>query len=329
MEFVTYILAAGAAYPETLIDNHEYQLRLNADANKFVIPYPASRRSILPLNSFYDEQPLDSKDALRRALNEPTSLVIAAARSSINRLGIVQDSIGLILGDVTIPVQMTPSEAQRVAGALGLKVPAYDLTSNSVSGALAIDVFRRWKIDQTPDYAMLISLSTPTLALDFRNGPERLVFGDAAGSLIMSRRIPGKLRVIDSYVTCDVKVLSGYKLPTYGVLTLGKFSEELINVSEAAVNLLKLAIEKNNLKRSALKIITNPLLSGLLAELFQEQGISSDQHLNNYNLTGETLGAGPVCILADYWDSFQTGDVILVITIGPGGTMGYVVINCA
>src|SRR5262249_16639695 len=134
-------------------------------------------------------------EAWKAASRTPTELALEAADEALNRAGVARSDIGLIIADTATPRETTPSEAQRLAKRLDLKVPCYDVSSGTGFFPAHAAILDSWKNDRLPEVALCVSTNSPTCAIDYASGDERLYFGDAAAAAVVSKVRPGKLKI--------------------------------------------------------------------------------------------------------------------------------------
>lgn len=189
------ILGIGTAVGQTAITDAEGRA-LASGASSLIAG--ETRRSVLSRDYLNDTGNSDI-DAVKVSGNQsPTDLGVMAAQAAIAEAGISVEQIGLVIGDCSTPWQTTPSEGQRVADRLGLKVPAYDLGGGGIVPQQLASL-SRWRADRVPEYTLLISVSTPTSRINFRaGGDERWHFGDGASACVVSSKHTGKLTVLDA-----------------------------------------------------------------------------------------------------------------------------------
>ncbi len=189
------ILGIGTAVGQTAITDAEARVFAAGSSS---LKAGEIRRSVLGREYLGSTGNSDIDAVKIRENQSPTDLGVMAAQAAIADAGISVEQIGLVLGDCSTPWQTTPSEGQRVADRLGLKVPAYDLGGGGIVPQQLASL-SRWRADKVPDYTLLISVSTPTSRINFRaGGDERWHFADGASACVVSSKHTGKLTVLDA-----------------------------------------------------------------------------------------------------------------------------------
>ena len=200
-----FILGVGAAHPEVEVSDeflasiglvptaHESQL-----LSRFGV---RARRVSLPQDYMSTTKNREVLEGRAIATTSPTSLAVVAIRQALERAGITAEQVGLIIADTATPYQTCPSEAQRIGGALGVKIPAYDIVAGSASLPLYLEMLSSWKPERIPDYVLCVSTNTLSQHVAYFDSalPAHL-YGDAAAALVFSPRHAGKFKVVDSYL---------------------------------------------------------------------------------------------------------------------------------
>jgi hypothetical protein len=115
-------------------------------------------------------------------------MAVEAARIALQRAGVTVDDIGFVLGDSATPIETIPAFAALVAGRLGAKVPAYDVTGISGAIPLQLQTLLGWREEVVAPITLLVSANTPSAYLSYAEGDESSwVLGDSAGAMIVEK----------------------------------------------------------------------------------------------------------------------------------------------
>ena len=322
------IIGAGCAYPETVIDNQLLGELNPAHKTAGVLERAGieTRRSILPLAYIRETGNGDSWQASKVALESPTDLAVRAARQAIERAGIAAEELGLVIGDCATAFQSAPSEGQRVAGRLGLKIPAYDVFSGQGPVCQHLDMLSSWKEEVLPDYILCISSNCPTYRLNYRRGLEGVYLGDAAAALVVSIKHRGKLAVCGSFFGTDVKLQDVFQLDRFadGAVKIDEFRKI---ISARSAQMFNALMEKHHLTPGAYRFIGTQFDYGLLEEERIQHGIEPQQCWSNVRACGYTLGSSAASVLADQWAAVQPDQTVAVTHISPGIGFGYLLLR--
>ena len=205
-----YLLGVGSAFPSnTLSDGmlHDLGTSCSVSEQQIIERVGVRERTVsLPIEFVRSSHGADIVEARKASIISPTALGAEAASRALGRAGISIEQIGLIIADCATPYQTCPSEAQRVAGSFGVKVPSYDLTLGSAAIPMVLNILDSWRDERVPEYVLFVSTNTPSLHV--RYGVDNLsarIFGDAACALVLSRKHQGQWRVesTDRFVRVD------------------------------------------------------------------------------------------------------------------------------
>lgn len=325
---VLNIIGAGSAYPETVVDNQLLEELNPGNAAAWIGEHTGitARRSILPLDYIREAGNGDAWAASKAARENPTDLAVRAARQAIERAGISTDQLGLVIGECATAFQTAPSEGQRVAGRLGLKVPAYDVSSAQGPICQHLDMLCSWKDQELPDYVLCVATNCPTYRVNYRSGLEGAYLGDAAGAVIVSSRHAGRLGVFASFFGTDVAARH--------VFELEKFSGALVRVDEfkqavsaRSAQMYNSLMEKHSPAPGTFKYIGTQFDYRLLERERIQHGLEPQHCWSNVQDCGYSLGSSAVCVLADHWDSIRADQAIVVTQVSPGVGFGYLLLR--
>lgn len=310
------ILGMGSAYPEgTYLDNETG---------------PFSPRTVLPRSYLESSGNRDPLAAPLAALMSPTDLAVIAAEQALKRAGILPEQLGLIIGDTLTTREKTPSEAQRVGKRFGLKVPAYDITCGPTAFAQHLDVLRRWKVEATPEYVLLLSSNTPTESVSFdtlRSSSYR--FCDAASAMVVSNRHPGKLKVTATRTFPDVRGSPFLSVETFGGMQINTaaLEEDCAGYVDRALAEVTSSCGVREGRYCFLAASASGRVLDAIAQSFAIE--PSDRWYHQLVQQGDSLGSSVGRVIADRWDELQADKHIVVTVCGSGVSYGYAVLTSA
>ena len=327
-----FILGIGAAHPDVEItDEVLSSLDIHPtehDADALARFGVRSRRASLPLEYIKNTKNSEVLDGRPVAVANPTTLAVTAARQALERAGITPEQLGLIIADTATPYQTCPSEAQRVGGALGIKIPAYDVVAGSSSLALFFDMLCSWKPERVPDYVLCISTNTFSQHVAYR-GESALaahLYGDAASAVVISPRHVGRLEITQSFLegasnrSASSLVERHVSCPIEGILS----RSEVLDVLTRTLGRL---VPSSSLGAKSLRYVVGPqLYAGEFGEYEKELGLSGGAMVSGTRDVGYALGASSGVALSSLWDSVRAGDAIAVLHAGDGAWGGSVVV---
>ncbi len=319
---LVHLLGAGQALPSTSISNDfllEILPRVGDGENDHVLLLGRkikSRRSALPLEYIAETKNKDVLEARKVTLSSPTSLAVVAIEQALARASITKDQIGMIVADCATPFQTCPSEAQRIGGALGIKVPAFDVVGGAASFSLYLDLLASWDETKLPDYVVWVSTNTPTLHVNYGvNSTAPFLFGDGAAALVVSTRVPGPVTIANSKLVRSVEGGIASIIDAHI-----SFNDSAMPSAEAinsqVLSALTAAQKLRNTPTSKLFVIGPRLGGDNLDEFCNKVGVENLVLLNSLNQQGYSLGSSAVIELASLWDTLRPGDVVSVSHLG-------------
>lgn len=250
-----------------------------------------------------------------------TSLGIEAAKLALEQAGIRAEQLGLVLGDNATPHQTTPSEAQRVAGALGLKVNAFDMTAGTPSLAVMLEYLNNCQSSRLPEYILLVSSNTPTQRVEGVGIADQLV-GDVAGAAVISTKSGsrGTLELVNvNFERVNVPVGEfddlRFTLDTHGYL---HFSEQIPAVVKWGVRQqTRLALKRCATSLDRVRFLGSCFSDKDNGAVASDCGISERGVWSNVDRLGFSFGALPFAALKGRWEQMQLGDLIIVALADP------------
>ena len=315
-----YIIGAGVAYPETKItDGLLSELRGGKPAR---LPFPTSiksRDSILGLEYLRSTQNQDPKSGVATLVSTPTQLVERAARQALERAGISAEKISLVVGEATSPLQTTPSEGQRLANALNIKVPAFDVAVGGNGIALQLHVLSQWEPEVVPDYTLLVSVSTPTQQLDYAHDAAGTYLGDVAVAWVVSPRDCRGLRVK------SINFEPIFEPATFVAESYGKISADLSRhasiVKDYTATRIRDLTTQENFNSARAFFAPTALEPERMVELAVQAGFAKESVLESTTEHGFSLGSGVLGAIAENWERYTKGTQIGFLAIGSGTSL--------
>ena len=311
-----YLAAAGFSRPETRLRDH---VSLTEGVAPF--PMPDIRTALSPeyLTETKNEDPFQVVSAL---ITTPTVLAAEAARGALQAASCDEQSLGLILGATSTPLQTTPAESQRVGKELGVKIPAYDVHSGGADFALHLETLSSWKADRLPENTLILSTHLPTTRMDFREQVvEHSVFSDGAGAAIVSTT-KGPFRVKKAVANIFPSLGEKFSIDVYGHLQVDLSFER----SVAVPRLTELLAELRPLLSDNALFVD----SQLTPESFRllESAVGYGNWYSSFSEFGNMFGASPFAAIASLKERGEMdAEHIVLIQSGIGLSVGVVILE--
>lgn len=311
-----YLAAAGFSRPETRLRDH-------VSLSEGMVPFsiPDIRTALAPeyLTETKNEDPFQVVPALETT---PTALAAQAARGALRAASCDEQSLGLILGATSTPLQTTPAESQRVGKELGVKIPAYDVHSGGADFALHLETLASWKADRLPENTLILSTHLPTTRMNFREEVvEHAIFSDGAGAAIVSTT-KGPFRVKKAVTNIFPSLGEKFCIDVYGHLQVDLSFERSVAVPQ----LTELLTELRPLLSSNTLFVDSQLTPESFRHL--ESTVGYGNWYSSFSEFGNMFGASPFAAIASLEErSEMDAEHIVLIQSGIGLSVGVVVLE--
>ncbi len=321
------ILGIGTAVGQTTLTSADFE-QLGGRSAQNLLSSGHSRRSVLGRDYLFQTKNRQL-DAVRQQGNQsPTDLAVAAALQALSEAKVQPEQLGLVIGDCPTPWQSTPSEGQRVADRLGLKVAAYDISGGGIV-PLQLAVLNRWKRDRVAEYTLLVTTFTPTARMQFDSlSGEHVQFSDAAVACVISAKHPGRFRVVDA----DVQYNAGNNPASKAALSIDAFLPLAADLELLRTKLERLsdectarAIFKNKLHGSNFAFACGEASVGMSQRIAERHDIA--RYCSTFAEHGQLLSAGALFGLCELDRSLASGERVLLTQALPGFVSGYAVLE--
>ena len=318
------IIGTGSYLPERVLTNADLELMVDTSDE-----WIASRSGIRE----------------RRVVSEgetTSDLAARAARIALNRAGVADDEVDLLLLGTTSPDYIMPSTACMTQAKLGLTCPAVDLMAACSSfiyglqfGAAAIESGRA-------DTVLVIGAEALTRLIDFTDRSTCVLFGDAAGAVVLrASDEPGIEAVV---LGADGTGASQLIIPAGGAAN--PMTAEAVEAHDQFVKMnggevFKFAVRvipratTEALERSGYTLDDLTLLiphqanERIIATVEERLGIDDERVYLNLSKTGNTSAASIPLALDDLYTSGRLvpGDLLALVGFGAGLTWGAAVVR--
>ena len=321
-----FILGVGSAHPDVEVTD-EFLASLGLvpteQESQLLARFGVrTRRGSLPLEYIKSSRNKEVLNGRTSAVATPTSLAVAASRQALERAGVTAEQIGLIIADTATPYQTCPSEAQRLGGALGVKIPAYDIVAGSASLPLYLEMLSSWKPERLPDYVLCVSTNTVSQHVAFSGTAlPAYLFGDAAAAFVISPRHSGRFKIVDSYVE-----RRGFLKASSSVDRHVSFNAENLLPPDEVREMLAQGLKRISGVTAPSVVVGPQLYSGEFLRYESDLGMRPGSFVSGSATTGYALGASYGVALSSLWGSTATGAAIAVLHVGDGMWSGSVVL---
>lgn len=315
-----YLLSAADAFPEQKVSSAE--LTGIKDPGNISVE---SRFCALSLSYIKETCNKNIKDAPKASICSTTELGALALEKALALAGIEKESLGLVIGDTCTPCEFCPSEAQRITGKLGLKIPAYDIIASTTSLSAQLKTLLSWKPEKVPSVTALVSSQTTSQVADYSQ-KESLLLGDGASALLVSTQKKSNVVVKKAYYELDTS-FNGFLLSTpYEHLTLGEIPSD-----EFILSKVKKIIEGLSPSSKNISLIVSPLFEECVLSEVKKLTDASVTLLSSFSKTGDTFNAYAGSLLSKSLSeggrNLKPHDEIMIIQFGSGFSYGGILLE--
>src|SRR5689334_13267102 len=131
MNPMLYLHSIGHFHPDNVIDNRFLEGLDIGTSDQWIVERTGirSRRTVLPLSYILETRNRDPRAADGASLLTNAETGCRAASVALQRAGLKNSDIGLVISGSSSPRTSAPAEACIIANALGIEAPAMDINS--------------------------------------------------------------------------------------------------------------------------------------------------------------------------------------------------------
>lgn len=312
-----YLLGVGSAFPSNKLSDgilKDLGAGCSTPEQMLIERIGVTERSVsLPVDFVRAANGADIVEARKAASVSPTALGVEAANRAMAQAGISIEQVGFVVADCATPYQTCPSEAQRIAGSFGVKVPSYDLTMGAAAVPMVLNTLASWRDERLPEYVLFVSTNTPSVHVRYGFDPlAARIFGDAACALVISRKHQGAWRVVST-------------------TSRAESSRHISVVVERNASVSPASVASSEFMKDAVRALMNEgegttegyfIGTGILDREFRELvcavGVAQDRVVSVVPRHGYSLGSSAGAALADVWDKALSGERVSIVHCGDG-----------
>jgi 3-oxoacyl-[acyl-carrier-protein] synthase-3 len=265
-----------------------------------------------------------------------------AARAALERAGTTAKDLDMIIVGTVTPDMRLPSTACLLQNKLGAKnACAFDVAAACAGSLYALSIADKFIQTGAGKRILVVGGETMTTITNWRDRNTCVLFGDAAGALIVEQGPSDGPGIIDSAIYSDGTAWQhlyipegGSKNPPSHKLVDERLDRIVMNgreVYKIAVRSLVDAAEKilakNNLKTTDVRLVVAHQANLRIIESISDRlAIPLDQFVINIDKYGNTSSASALVTFdeAARTGRMKAGDLVLMLAIGAGMTWGAV-----
>jgi 3-oxoacyl-[acyl-carrier-protein] synthase-3 len=316
-----HLHSLGHAHPDNEISNAFLEELEIGTSERWILERVGirSRRSVLPLDYIRKTRNREPRAALEAARETNAELGARAARMALARAGLEARDVGLVVCGGSAPDTVTPAEACNVARTLELEVPAFDMNSACTSFLVALHWLAAMRPEALPDYVLLVVPEAFTKTVDYRDRASAVLWGDAAVAAVVSPRLPGCARVLDSALDSDPGGAEKVVVPRLGHFRQQGHAVQMFAIRKTSAGLARLQSAHADPERVQ-HFVGHQANLRMLEAVCRGCGIPADRHHTNLEWYGNTGAAGAPSVVSMAWEKWSAADDVAVAGVGAGLT---------
>ncbi len=311
----------GHAHPESEISTRFLELLEIGTDDAWILERVGirSRRSVLPLDYIRATRNRDPRAALEAATETNATLGARAARLALERAGIADDDVGLVIAGNSATDTSAPAEACNVAGELGIEVPAFDVSSACTSFYVQLYLMSMMDPTRLPDWVLLVAPETLTTTVDYNDRASAVLWGDAAAAAVVSTRHAGRAEVLANEVASSPSAREKVLIPRGGHFRQEGRTVQMFGIKRMVQGVTRLR-DLFERKDRRFHFVGHQANLRMLESVRSSAGIAPERHHTNVEWYGNTGAASSASVLSMNWEKWRDGDDVAVVGVGAGLT---------
>ncbi len=313
----------GHFHPENVIDNRFLEALDIGTSDEWILERVGirERRTVLPLDYLKATRNAEVRAGQEAALYSNVETGRRAGLMALERAGLKPTDIGMVIAGGCTPEMQIPSEACRIAAALGIEAPALDI--NSACSSFGAQLHLLAKMSGLPRFVLVVNPENTTRVVDYRDRSSAVLWGDATSAAVVSHEVSSRVAITQSLLDSSPQ---GHALVT--VPRFGHFAQEGSSVQRFAIKtslacldqLLPGARARAEKTGGRVRFIGHQANALLLESVARRAGIAEQDHFRNVEQFGNTGAAGAPSVLSQRWEALEKGDTVLLAVVGSGLT---------
>ena len=318
-----FIHGVGHFHPENVIDNRLLEELDIGTSNEWILERVGirTRRTVLPLDYLRATHNQDVRLGQEAAVYSNVETGRRAALVALERAGLKPSDIGMVVAGGCVPEMAIPAEAARIAQALGIEGPSFDL--NSACSSFGAQLHLLSKMTELPRFVLVVNPENTTRAVNYSDRATAVLWGDATSAAVVSHEVPSRLRVTKSLLQSSPAGCALVTIPRFG-----HFAQEGSSVQRFAIKttlacleeLLPTATASATARGGRVCFIGHQANALMLESVTRRAGLPAESHFHNVEHFDNTGAAGAPTVLSQNWERLVDGDSLLLVVVGSGLT---------
>jgi 3-oxoacyl-[acyl-carrier-protein] synthase-3 len=314
-----YFHGFGHFHPENEIDNAFLEALDIGTNDSWILERVGieRRRTVLPLDYIRTTRNRDPRAAQEAALYSNAETGRRAAMLALKRAGLSPSDIGMVIAGGCSPDTCIPAESARIAKALGISVPVFDL--NAACSTFGAHVhFLSQMGNALPDFVLIVSPENTTRVVDFSDRSTAVLFGDATSAAVVSTRVPGRARGTLTRFGSAPEGCDEVTIPRMGFFAQNGSAVQKFAIKKMSGLLQEIQAGLDPERAGRLIYVGHQANLTMLESVCRRSGIPPERHFSNIVNHGNQCAAGAPSVVSQRWESFRPGDVAAVVVVGSG-----------
>ncbi|MCC6217713.1 MAG: ketoacyl-ACP synthase III [Polyangiaceae bacterium] len=318
-----FLHGLGHFHPENVLDNRFLEELDIGTSEEWILERVGihERRTVLPLDYVRATRNADPRAGDEAALYSNVETGRRAALHALERAGLSPSNVGMVVAGGCCPSAEIPAEACRIAQALDLEVPAFDL--NSACSSFGVDLHVLASMSGLPRFVLVVNPENTTRVVDYSDRSTAVLWGDATSAAVVSTEVPARARIVTTTLASSPAGADAVVIPR-----LGHFRQEGSAVQRFAIKTTQSCLEallpgaRARLRETGgrLHFVGHQANLLVLEAVARRAGLAEGEHWHNVARFGNTGAAGAPSVLSQHWDELTSGDTALVAVVGSGLT---------
>ncbi len=318
-----YLHSLGHFYPENVVDNRFLEELDIGTSDEWILERVGirERRTVLPLDYIRTTRNADVRAGQEAATYSNVETARRAATLALERAGLQPRDIGMVIAGGCCPEMAIPSEACRVAAALGIEAPALDI--NSACSSFGAQLHLLASMQGLPPYVLVVNPENTTRAVDYADRASCVLWGDGTSAAILSREAPARVRLVQTTLASSPAGCALVTIPRFGHFAQegGSVQRFAIKTTQACLEaMLPAARARLGETGGALHFVAHQANLLVLESVARRAGLAESEHWFNVIERGNTGAAGAPGVLSQHWGDLAKGDVAILAVVGSGLT---------
>lgn len=318
-----YLHGLGHFHPETVIDNRFLESLDIGTSDEWILERVGirERRTVLPLDYLRTTRNADVRAGQEAATFSNVETGRRAGLMAIERAGLEPADIGMVIAGGCTPEMQIPSEACRIAAALGIEAPALDI--NSACSSFGAQLHLLAQMSALPRFVLVVNPENTTRVIDYRDRSSAVLWGDGTSAAVVSTQEPARVAITETLLASSPAGCALVTVPNFG-----HFAQEGSSVQRFAIKttlacldtMLPSARARAQQTGGRVRFIGHQANALMLDSVARRAEIDAADHFHNVESFGNTGAAGAPTVLSQRWAELGAGDTVVLVVVGSGLT---------